>query len=568
MAAQQPFDVFISYARDDARAVRSMLYDELLRCRTADGRRPRVFIDHDPESLAPGNPTLPTILEAIEDCHYFVPVLSSAYVASGPCCLELNAAAQQQWLGEGRLTLVPLLLGRLDPTRIPRVVRLFQYLEMEGRGWLPALCQRLQLTQEPAGRRLSFRASPTDVTAEAVLPAVEVAVDGGDDEPGRPPPLVTIGSEAGGLQGTTTRPVDRGVATFDDLRFTDPFPDGTRLTATASGHERTVSAPFAVLPARPASPPPLRAPARRVGPPGAVRFLTDERLLVMRPGGVELADTDGRVLARARLDGPVRLVHRAGELAVVAGWSGQLLVGAGDGTLQGWDLGGHDRFTVPGDVSLVGHDLEVGLWDGTVHRIGLRESRQPERVLEDPAGVQALEVVAGRRYVLGLDGWLRAYERERLVAARELEPVVRLLKAVDRWLLAVGAGTLYRLSLDLDEVLTESVPFEVTSAAGESDPPVVVCANGDGFRVDEQLAMGRPFRVQPGARLWSVDQSGDRCTLANPDGTGTLVDGTDVVAIPDGGSLAVSPDGELLAVGDADGVAILATSAIVAPERS
>jgi hypothetical protein len=189
-------------------------------------------------------------------------------------------------------------------------------------------------------------------------------------------------------------------------------------------------------------------------------------------------------------------------------------------------------------------------------------------VLEDPAGVQALEVVAGRRYVLGLDGWLRAYEREQLVAARELEPVVRLLKAFDRWLLAVGTATLYRVSLDLDEVHTEAVPFEVIGASGESDLPVVVCANGDGFRVDEQLAMVRPFRAPPGARLWSVDQSGDRCTLANPDGSGTLVDGTGVVTVPEGGSLAVSPGGGLLALGRADGLAVLPTSAIAAPEAS
>ena len=560
----EPFDVFVSYAHDDARAVRSMLYDELLRCRTADGRRPRVFIDDDPESLAPGKPTLPTILEAIEGCHYFVPVLSSAYVASGPCCAELNAAAQQQWLGEGRLSLVPLLLGRLDPAEIPRVVRQFQYLPMEGPDWFRALCRRLQLTQESAARRLSFRTGPADVAAGAVLPAVEVAVDGGD-EPGRPGPLVTVGSEADGLRGTTTRPAEHGVAVFDDLWFEDPVPAGTRLAATAGGHAGTVSAPFAVLAARqPARP--VLGRGRRLGPPGAVRFLSDQRLLVLRPDGVELADTDGRVLARARLDGPVRFVRRAGELAVVAGWSGQLLVGTGDGTLRGWDLGERGRFTVPGDVSLAGSDLEVGLWDGTVHWIGLRASGQPERVLEDPAGVQALEVVAGRRYVLGLDGWLRAYERGRLVAARELEPVVRLLKAFDRWLLAVGTSTVYRLSLDLDEVLTESVPFEVTGASGESDLPLVVCANGDGFRIDEQLAMGRHFRAPPGARLWSVDQSGDRCTLTNPDGSGTLVDGTDVVAVPGGGPLAVSPGGELLAVGGADGVAVLTVAAVVAPE--
>jgi hypothetical protein len=161
-----------------------------------------------------------------------------------------------------------------------------------------------------------------------------------------------------------------------------------------------------------------------------------------------------------------------------------------------------------------------------------------------------------------------AYEREQLVAARELEPVVRLLKAFDRWLLAVGTATLDRVSLDLDEVHTEAVPFEVIGASGEGDLPVVVCANGDGFRVDEQLAMVRPFRAPPGARLWSVDQSGDRCTLANPDGSGTLVDRTGVVTVPEGGSLAVSPGGGLLALGRADGLAVLPTSAIAAPEAS
>jgi hypothetical protein len=501
-------------------------------------------------------------MEAIESSQYFLPVLSKAFVASPACRKELAFAVSKGWMGD-LPKVIPLRLGRLEPEPLPTEIEHVQYLEMEGPDWFPMLCRQLELTQEASAPRLRFLISPAEVTAGARLPPIEVAVATADSPPRAGPPTVSVFAESGSLQGTTTRPVAGGVAVFNDLWFADAAPS-TRLVATSSGHGAAQSDPFQIVPAAPVQPPEELARARRLATADEVRFLTDDRLLVLRPDRVELADAGGLVLAGMRLDGPFRFVRHHGQVAVVTTWSGRVLVASADGALSGWDLGRREGFAVPGDATVSQRHAEVGCWDGTVYRIDLVEPRQPERVLEDRAGVQALEAAAGRRYVHGMDGWLRAYEQGRLVAARELEPVVRLLKAFDQWLLVVGTGTLYRLSLDLDEVHHESLQSEVAGVLGGGDLPVVVCADGEGFRVDEQLAMLRAFRAAPGARPWSADQSGDRCTLVNADGSRSLVDGDRVVATHTGGTLAVSPSGELLAVGDHDGIAILPTPAFAA----
>jgi hypothetical protein len=554
----QSFDLFISYSHDDENAVEGMLHQELLRCRTRGGRPPRVFLDANPDSIPAGQESFPAIVEAIEACRYFVPVLSNAYLASQPCRSELNIATGRQRLGDGWPRVIPLKLGRFDPAMLPPVIRHIQYLPMQGPSWFLELCRQLELTREVTAVRLAFRTRPADITAHALLQPVEVTVDG---DPAAGSLAVTLTAEPGVLQGTSTRPVTDGVATFDDLSFVGPEPR-TRLVASCSGSAAgAVSESFTVSPRQLVQRPP-DTDDRRVGPPGEVRFLTDHRLLILRPGRVELTDGAGDVLASTHLDGPVRFVRRAGTVAVVVTWRGRVLIGTAEGALSAWDLGGRSGFAVPGDAAIGHHHVDVGFWEGTVHRIPLHGERRPERVLEEPSGVQALEVAAGRHYVFGLDGWLRAYERGRLVAARELEPVIRLLRAFDQWLLVVGTSTLYRLSLDLDDVHPESLRSDVLGVVGDSDLPVVVGFDGVGFRVDEQLTLLRPFRAAPGARPCSADQRGHRCTLRNPDGSGVLVDGERVVSSHPGSTLVVSPSGEWLALAGSAGIDVVPTPAV------
>jgi hypothetical protein len=558
-------DVFISYAHEDANAVHAMLYERLRRCRTAEGRPPRVFLDTDPRSLEPGQPFVSAIMEAIGDCRSFLPVLSNAFLASRACRAELRFAVNHGWLRDWP-RVIPLQLGRIDPASLPTEVAHIQYLPMEGPDWFRELCRQLELVEELPLHRLRFLTRPADVVAGAVLAPIEVAAGPGGDPPASGPATVSVIAEAGRLEGTLTQPVVGGVAVFDDLSFATAEP-ATRLVATTGGRATALSEPFAVASTRAARPVSGLARARRLGPPGDVRFLTEDRLLVLRTDRLELTDSTGEVLAKARLDGPVRFLRRLGQTAVVGTWSGRVLVATADGALSTWDLARREGFGVPGDAAIGQRDVEVGGWDGTVHRIGLLDGGPPEPVLDDRAGVQALEVAAGRRYVHGMDGWLRAWERGRVVAARELEPVVRLLKAVDQWLLVVGASTLYRLSLDLDEVHPESLQSEVAGVLGDGDLLVAVCSNGEGFRVDEQLAMLDAFRAAPGARPWSTDQSGDRCTLVDAAGSRSLVDGVEVVAGQGHDPLAVSPSGELLAVGDAAGIAVVPASAFTGSAR-
>nr|MDQ3806043.1 toll/interleukin-1 receptor domain-containing protein [Acidobacteriota bacterium] len=239
-SAANEYDVFISYAHEDRAWVSENLYKPLLRCQTADGRRPRVFFDIGDEGISIGESFMNVLVHAILNSKKFLPVYSRNYFDKKMCQYELTKAHQFDPGGESA-KINPILI---DPAVVvPIAVNHIHYGNISSPDWFPRLCKSLGLIPAAEQTALKFLDQPADVTVSHTLPPLRVAVVCAERVVPREE-QVTVAAEAGRLEGTLTVKTEGGVATFADLSMSTPV-GATRLVASAYGHEPAHSEPFA-----------------------------------------------------------------------------------------------------------------------------------------------------------------------------------------------------------------------------------------------------------------------------------------------------------------------------------
>jgi hypothetical protein len=563
VADERRYDVLVSYARENDALVEKFVYEPLCRCLVPTGGRARIFFDQGPDGVRPGEAFRRALADAIKRSEAFVPVFSRAYFASDMCQWELDIAQEVGQLraerGE-RFKLVPLLLEK--GVEVPLHIGAIHYQFFLAEGWFEKLCQAIDLIPQGAAPGLAFRHPPVEAFVNRTLPPVEVVLVADDPRLLHGQEEVTISAEHGPLAGTVIRRTDHGVAVFDDLSIGAPVPSTRLIAGYAGGSVQARTDPFPVL-----QEPPLYLPDDSLVEGtvaglhhGEAWFLGCGAVATLLPGRLEMLDTTGGHVSGWDVDGEPRLVRCSQSSVVLATWEGRVHVATADGRFSTWDLGSYpDRLTIPGDVATTDeHSVYVGLWSGSVYRMGGGGDWPPDLVLEHPEGVQALEAVGERLYVCGLDGRLCVYERGRSLASYQLEPIVRLVKAFEQALVVVGTTKLFQLPFDQAHLLEDPLPLgDVVGVFGDTDLPVVVDAEGRGIRFDETLTIRRGFRAAPGVLPCGADRVGRCCVLANLDGSRSLVVDGRVVRTHADGALAVSPEGDRVAVGDERGLRIV-----------
>jgi len=536
----QEWDIFISYAREDAEWVRGELYPALRSRRTAGGP-PVIFLDTEREGIQPGAHWFESLARSVQLSRFFLPVYSVHYFASPMCRQELNWSMSVHAAGE---QLIPIVID--SPIEVPFEYSQINWLSTRSADWLDRLCARIGLTGARGRPRLRFGATVEDVTVNHTLPEQRVElVDGHAGEPLPIEEQVTLYADPAQpeLRGTLTAISEGGTATFRDLSFAAPASE-VRLRAECPGCEPVRGEPFSVR--GPVSDEPISA-LRSLVPDGdrILFFLADSQsLAAFEAGNLNVSPVRGERLAGAPLDDVPRLWARWEEHAAVAGWSGRVAVVDTTGASQAYKLG--TGLAVPGALCPVDGRLYVGMWNGTVWALDV-DSPVPERVFEHEAGVQAMAVADGRLLVADLDGivtWYTSAGKRLDLPSHRLEHVLWDLWTCADCVIAIGARKVHRLDFESGRLLSLELP--VTAATGalvESDLAAVFDGDGHGVRFDSQLAVRAEFRPPGGSRPIGGDVSGTVLVSAHPDGSHALMLGERVVFVNPSGPLAVSPDG-------------------------
>lgn len=555
------WDIFISYAHEDADWVNPNLYEKLLACRSESGARPTIFIDRGREGIPPGWVWEDYVAMALQRSRYIVVAYTRTYFAKPMCDWELRVAWKLHPKGGGRL--LPIMLEPEAEEHVPAHVSDIHWLPVQGADWFERLCLSLGLAPDPSRPSLRFRSEVGGSTVRHTLSPVEVAiVDRDTAEPLPSTDSVTIAAlpEGAALEGTLVVEAEGGVAVFGDLLFSAPAPE-VRLVAEAPGCEPATSAAFAVVPpsgrgSGPAGPPPIAASGTPV-------FFPDGRVLaVLHDAGLSAFEDGGGKIAEADLGGPVRLWARGERLLAVAGWSGRLVVIDPLGSIRVVELASPPgSLAVVGAMCFVGDHLYVGMWNGTLWSLSPGAS-QPETQFEHPAGIQGLGTSAGRWFLAGLDGSLTVAPgdgEERQV----LEPFLLGLRAWADCAVAVGERRSYRLSLSSGKLLAQEFPLgPATEALLDGALGVIVDDEGQGVRFDSELAVRGDFHAARGARPTGVDRDGRIVVFAYADGSHVLMENDRAAFSTTSGPLAVSPDGSRVALTEGGGIRILPLGAL------
>ena len=545
--APSDYDVFISYAREDGPWVRDHLHGPLVRCRTVQGHKPRVFMDVSEEGIRPGQNYIEALVAAIRRSRRIIPVYSSTYFRKEMCQWELTKAFQLDPAGTRGL-LVPVLIEPAASALVPTYVNVVNWIEVTREDWFDRLATVLQFTPH-APASLRFLDTPPDVVVNHTLPPLRVEVRDDDGRPAQDE-KVSVAAEHGALQGTLSVTSVAGIATFGDLSIGAPAVS-THLVATADGCDPVSSDPFTVRAAAMKK----RAESDRgagVASEGDALLVGDDGALILfEPGLLRVIGADGSERARVSVGGRVRWIKRGQGKALVATWDGAFHALSLDGDASSWSIGGAaGRFSIPGDASLDGPDgaIVAGLWNGEV--AFLRPGAAPQPILRHAGGVQALAVLGRRLYVCGLDGNLTVYEGDRVVATHAIERTIRLLQPFPDAVVAVGERKLFHASPARAIVLNQPLPIGPARAAlGDTSCPIVVDASGAGIRFDKELFITVAFHTAPGAVPVSTDRDGRVCIFANPDGSRTLMREGRIVFTQPRGTLAVSESGGQAALG-------------------
>lgn len=559
------WDVFVSYAGEDYRWAKE-LQDALHACTTADGRRPKVYLDVSREGTTPGENFEQFLEEALTGSRHVVALYSQVYFDKDLCQWELHRALMlKQYEGT---PLVPVLIDPAAAAQVPYVASKIHWLPTTLPHWFEELCKPLGLLPAAAGARrtLRFAAPVPDALVNHTLPEVLVTITGADGAPVQQGgEVVTLAADpaAAGLAGTRSVSAVAGTARFADLSFPVAVP-GVRLIASAPGCAPVATPPFAVRPLvrRPAAEPSgIRTVLAASGVPV---FFPDGRTLAVLGGGrLTVHPAEGAGTDSACLKEPARVWARGARYLAVADWSGRVIVADPRGSLRVADLTASSRtrdLSVPGALAFRGDDLLVGMWNGTVWSLPA-DGTAPQRILEHPAGVQQLAVDDDDLLVGGLDGQLTVLP-EALAAggpatSHPLEPVQLGIVSIPGVALVVGERKVHRL----DKAAGLVTPFELTVSpiAGTLPGPrlsTIIGPDGRGVCFDSELRVRAGFHTMPGARPVSADQAGQLVVFRYPDGTYALMRG-DRIVFTTTHPLAVSPDGLLAALSGGAQVTLL-----------
>lgn len=562
-----PHDVFISYAREDSEWVRTHLYEPLRRCRTADGRPPRVFFDVGEHGVQVGQDFLTAIESAIERVLKFVPVYSDRYFEKEMCFHELRLARTRDPLFDKQF-LLPVLIDDHGAEKVPFSFRPLHYLRHGDSEWFGKLCQSLGLRPSQEELALAFLDQPEDAFANHTLPPIRISAQSNGsvvqyDE------QITLRAERGQLLGTTTVKLQGGLATFAGLSIAN-WSGTTCLVASCPTLGETASRSFNVV-SRPIF---ASASANTCGGgesqvlnvSGEVVFFAGGRhLAVFRDDSVRTFSLDGRPLMPEPMavHAPLRLVRRRNEDLVAADWEGNVYLVSTDGTCREWRFGqGAAGFIVPADVDLTEGQIHVAFWNGSIFR--LDRTGAAEALAHDPAGVQAIGVHGDRIFTCDFAGNLRVYRNGRLVNTNAIEPVIWLLRETRNCLVAVGDRKFYHISPDGSRVIDFELPLaEVLAVYELSDQPVVMDVAGKAIRFNEELVVRSVHHAQAGAVPSSADDRGESVIFRHRDGTRTLSLGERVVFSHTGGCLAVNPQGDMFALGAEDSLRLYSRPAFM-----
>jgi hypothetical protein len=367
----------------------------------------------------------------------------------------------------------------------------------------------------------------------------------------------------------------RGIATFDDLSIAEAVGE-TRLTAQRdSSITEAVSHSFSVvahLPSESRIAPAFTAIARPTGQIpecGTPLFFGDgRRLAVLGQKQASVYTIDGaRVASRPlALRGATRLVRRNDRLIFLADWQGGVQGLRHDG--EGFEIRfaeANRKFAIPADADLIGDNIYIGFWNGSLYRISSDGSY--ELFLREPEGIQVLGASGDRVFTCDFSGNLRTYRNRRLLNTVALDQpssdsssgqsLIWTLKETPEALIAVGNKQLYHISNDGSQVYGFDLPLgDIESVYELSALPVVMDTEGKGIRFDASLIITSSVLTQPGAYPISADDGGKYCIFRNPNGTCTLLKNERIVFSTAAGELAVSPDGEHFALVQEDGIGI------------
>ena len=555
--AQAKCDFFISYSHADKAWVLEHLYAPLEGCEYSTGAHPAVFIDgkKDNDNIPLGSLWRDELEVRIKACKVFVAVVSSSYLSSRYCMLELG------WFNPRLIAEEPdclLLLIRIDPhVTLPTWLSEYQRSSPDvddGGEWFRRVCTSLKVKPRAAKLTARFCGPVPDKGVGLTLDPVDVEVLSNGARPDREF-TVTLTASTGELTGGSARETKGGVATFSSLKL-DTAATGVRLVAAVPGAAPVQSNPFNVL--LPPPPPPVTTPPTIPVEGEAVFFASGKAVLVARPGAVGVYDLAGRPLLAGAPEiafpGRLRLVRRAGPLLALADWAGNVFLFDDAGWHKSWAFG---HGFVPGDVAFDGDTLYAGFWSGQVFRVSRTDP--PKEVLRHPDGVQALAVAQGRCHVADFGGTLAGYDGAKLVNSATLERAVWLLRpAGPDTLFAVGDKAAYQVQTRGYVVFPMALPVEgVSHVLADTGCPVVMTDRGHGVRVNAALTFRQRILADPRAVAASADDAGRLCVLANPDGSRALLYEERVVLNHAAGTLAVSGGADWFAVGEPGGVRVL-----------
>ncbi|MEV6349497.1 toll/interleukin-1 receptor domain-containing protein [Actinoplanes sp. NPDC051851] len=551
------WDVFISYAREESLPA-NRLYDKLLGCSTADGRRPIVFLDTSRDGIAPGEKWTSSLAEALQESRCFVPLYSPLYFDDRKtiCKWELDEAFDLSMTAG--LKIVPVVLDPACKPLVPHKLSRVQWQDTTDPDWFERVRHALGLTSGRPPGRLRFTGAALDrTTVNLTLPEIVVEAEGDTPAEIEVSARAATGAEVP-FTGTAVRSPHGRTAVFSDLSFPAPY-DRVRLVARAPGCDQATTGWFGVDP--PGRPAPAPAGTGHPVLPGSGQpyFLSGgTAIALLGADEVVLYDLEARVLARAPAPTRIKDVAVGAESFAVADWSGRVVRLGTDGGTTTVDLPGENAanpLRVPSALVHDGADLLAGMWNGAVYRLA-PGAAEPSRVAFLPEGVQTLAVAHGRLLAGRLDGAVAAFGPDGWQHA--LEPVLLGCRMVRGRLLVAGENRVYRVDPVTGEVAELSPPVgRQTGALFTEEGVVVVDADGRGVRIDHELSVRRGFHGNRGARLVAGDRTGRFLILSYPERAHVLMEDGRVVYTCDTGPMGVSPDASLIAEPTGGGVRVV-----------
>lgn len=558
MSADYEYDVFISFAGEDRIWTEEQVLRRLQRCRTMDGRMPRIFFDRSRTGVQTGEAWDESLAKAIDVSRKFVAIYSRSYFSKEACKFELRIANERD-LGR-RMRFINPVLYDLTLEKIPRHVTDAQYIRIDWPDWFERLCDALELTPAREVLMLGFKGDlPSSIEVNNTLPPVMVEVYSDSGGRGRDV-AINLSTKAGDLRGDLTVISRNGVAEFSDLSFAEAHDKPVSLFASADGCASVSSKGIRVLP-----PAVTRIPAgvsvEATGNPWF--FCNGEALALITDNTLAIWSIEGRQVSKGwRFFAPLRFIIRNQDHIAVGDWAGRVRIVAQDGESSEWDFSAQDeKLAIPGAMVLAEGRLFLGFWNGNLYR--LQPGNQRELIGQHPAGVQALAVPGNRIVVVDLEGNLVMWDGDRVISNIDTgERYIHGMKTVGTGAVFVGGNHLLKYVPQTKSLFREALRLSgALTTLTDVDCPLVCDDQGRGFRFNAGLTPEIRFQVPPGARPVSADHSGRWAVFRQPDGTHTLLRRHQVV-YTHSGPLAVSPDGHHFAISENGRLRLLDEDAI------